>query len=409
MRTVLHRSNIMLEWNEKYERGEVIYLFHKQIPRKNPIDTFRILGQRYDSEKDWIKAEPSVLSRGDLDELLPNYTKYKSWRSEEQRKTVKALVDGKCGNVLSIIPTAGGKSLIFYLVSKIISERRLGTTWVITPTISLMDDQAYRLTLRTSGIELKSSKIDSTLNPEELEIEEARIKEGIVDIIFTTPKLACRTDILYLISRIPRLPVELFVIDEAHLISDWGMSFYPEYRRLNYVRQHLLRKNNSMKTLLLSATVSDDTRTDIIRNIFREEPRVVIDSCRTRDKISFRVKRFDDKETRWSELVDDVKRRVANKENGIVYCLIKSGHSLNSCEEFHRRMKPHARTAVYTGSTSSSARRRISDKFREGEINLIIATKAFGLGIDKKDVRFVHHLGYRKYVHHISMNGKTRF
>ena len=287
---------------------------------------------------------------------------------EEFRHTQKEIITNvlEHKDTLAVMPTGGGKSLC-YQIPALIFE---GITIVISPLISLMQDQVD--SLEKKGI--SSVFINSTLEWEEFLETSYRIRNGDVKIVYISPEGLSSNKIKELLSN-SFVKVSCVCIDEAHCVSEWGHDFRPDYLEIFQIR-HLCP---DAVMLALTATATEAVRKDIVRNLGMRNPKIFISSF-NRPNIYLSVK----PKISALDLVCDCIERHKN-ESGIIYCL-----SRRQVDELTLSLK-HLKYSVkpYHAGLSDDIRAKNQTDFIQGKVNIIVATVAFGMGIDKSDVRFV--------------------
>ena len=265
------------------------------------------------------------------------------------------------------MPTGGGKSLCYQVPALC----RPGTAIVVSPLIALMDDQVAAL--RQLGV--KAGALHSEVEPEDAWATSAALEAGTLDLLYLSPErlLMPATQ-----ERLQRLPISLVAIDEAHCVSAWGHEFRPEYRVLARVAQHF----PGVPRIALTATADPRTRTDILQALDMQDARVFAASFyRPNLNIAARAK---DSET--AELLTLLQGRTA--EAGIVYC-----GSRSKTERIAGRLQARGiEAAAFHAGLPPIEKRLALTRFRAGESMVMVATIAFGMGIDRPDVRFVAHL-----------------
>jgi len=284
----------------------------------------------------------------------------------EQREAVAAVLAGRDGVVT--LPTGGGKSLCYQLPALVLS----GTTLVVSPLIALMQDQVEAL--RARG--LPATFVNSTLERRERERRLAAVVRGEVKLLYVTPE---RFRSPAFREALPRMHVARLAVDEAHCISEWGHDFRPDYHRLGSYRALL----GDPPTLALTATATPRVLADIETELRLVDPLVVRGGI-DRPNLFLAL----DTVATSSERVERVAERVAAIDGpGIVYStLVREVEWLH--DELARR---GIATLVYHGRLSPRERREMQARFMGAEREVVLATSAFGLGIDKRDIRFVVH------------------
>ncbi|GGM08705.1 ATP-dependent DNA helicase RecQ [Deinococcus aerophilus] len=276
------------------------------------------------------------------------------------------------GDALVLMPTGGGKSLCYQVPSLL----RPGTGIVVSPLIALMKDQVD--TLRQLGV--RAAFLNSTLALDAVREVEAALLAGELDLLYVAPERLLLPRTLELLER---APVALFAIDEAHCVSQWGHDFRPEYGQL----QVLPRRFPEIPRVALTATADDRTRADILRVLELEGAPQFVSSF-DRPNIQYRVA---GKEGPKTQLLDFIRAEHAG-DAGIVYCL-----SRKSVEQTAQWLAAQGVDAVpYHAGLSPRERERAQERFLNEEGVVVVATVAFGMGIDKPNVRFVAHLDLPK-------------
>jgi len=290
---------------------------------------------------------------------------FKSLR-EGQEEVIRSVLAGK--DTLAIMPTGAGKSLCYQLPGSELP----GITVIVSPLLSLIKDQVDKL--HELGIE--AVQVNSTLTAEEeREVMEAILKEQH-PFIFVTPERLARPDFL---STLKTNKVDVFVIDEAHCISQWGHDFRPDYLRLREVIEAL----GNPPVLALTATATADVIEDVLRQLGREDM-VVIDTGVYRENLHFEVIPVRDEAAKQEHLAR-LLREIGG--TGIVYT-----STVRDCETVTAYLESlEMPVARYHGKLSARERKKAQERFMAGTVEAIVATNAFGMGIDKPDIRFVIH------------------
>jgi ATP-dependent DNA helicase RecQ len=283
-----------------------------------------------------------------------------------QEKVIAAILSGR--DTLAIMPTGSGKSLCYQLPGLHLG----GTTVVVSPLISLMKDQSDKL----EALGLDAPQINSALPKSETEDSLDQVEDG-ADFVFTTPE-RLTTDADF-VATLAGQKIDHVVVDEAHCVSQWGHDFRPAFVELKRVFEELGRP----PILALTATATDAVIEDIIRSLGMRKP-AVINTGIFRDNLhleSIHASNDDDKRRRLVELLREV------EGTGIVYAA-----TIKQVEAAHADLTAAGFTvAKYHGKLGPRERRDNQDRFMAGELKAIVATNAFGMGIDKADIRFVIH------------------
>jgi ATP-dependent DNA helicase RecQ len=289
-----------------------------------------------------------------------------------QEEIVRHVTNG--GNCLVLMPTGGGKSLCYQLPSLL----REGCGIVVSPLIALMRDQVAGLL--EAGV--KAAVLNSTLSWDEASAVEARLLAGDLDLLYVAPERLLTPRCLALLER---APIALFAIDEAHCVSQWGHDFRPEYIGLSVISERF----PDVPRIALTATADELTRKEIIDRLgLGGAPRFV--ASFDRPNIKYEIV---DKQNAQSQLKAFIAERHAG-DAGIVYCL-----SRGKVEDTAEALTKAGITALpYHAGLDASVRARNQDRFINEDGVVIVATIAFGMGIDKPDVRFVAHLDLPKSI-----------
>ncbi|RCK54902.1 ATP-dependent helicase SGS1 [Candida viswanathii] len=307
--------------------------------------------------------------------VLGDTFKLKTFRAN-QLEAVTATLQGK--DVFVLMPTGGGKSLCYQLPALVKSGKTSGTTVVISPLISLMQDQVQHLKamgIKAGMISAQGAKGDNkhTTN---------LFREGFLDIVYLSPEKANRSGHtqkiiarLYKNDQLARV-----VIDEAHCLSSWGHDFRPDYQGLRFFKEQF----PDTPIMALTATANEKVREDILHNLGMEDP-VYLKQSFNRTNLFYEIK------PKHRDFLREIKDYIMDKyknQTGIIYC-----HSKQSCEQTSAKLNEYGlRTSFYHAGMNAQDRYTVQTKWQENQIQVICATIAFGMGIDKPDVRFVVHL-----------------
>lgn len=300
-----------------------------------------------------------------LKQILKSYFGYDSFRPM-QEEIIKNVIQKK--DSLVLMPTGGGKSICFQLPALMLE----GTAVVISPLISLMKDQVEAL--RANGI------MAATLNSGNDEATDRVIREqcrqGKIKLLYISPE-RFMTEIMW-IGQI--IKVSLFAIDEAHCISQWGHDFRPEYVHLGVLHERFA----DVPIIALTATADKTIKADIIDKLNLRDPQIFVSSF-DRPNLSLDVRRGYSSKEKFNTIMDIIERHPY--ESGIIYCL-----SRKETERLADKLR-HEGVAVgaYHAGLSMEERNSIQEDFIKDKIDVVVATVAFGMGIDKSNVRFVIH------------------
>lgn len=285
-----------------------------------------------------------------------------------QREVVDTLAAGK--DVMCVMPTGGGKSLCYQLPSL----ARDGTTIVVSPLIALMKDQVD--SLQQLGIAAKL--INSSLTHAEQSEVMREMAAGALDLVYVAPERLRNGRFLEAISS---ANVTLLAVDEAHCVSEWGHDFRPDYSRLGLFRERYL---NNVQTIALTATATPVVRQDISDTLGLQDPSVFVTGfARTNLRFGVTHSKTD------REKDEAITKYVKSQEGaGIIYAATRK-----RCEELAAWLPEKTRRSigVYHAGLEPAQRQRVQNEFMSGKLSAIVATNAFGMGIDKADIRFVVH------------------
>ena len=298
-------------------------------------------------------------------DVLTGVFGYPSFRPG-QEKIISAVLSGR--DCIGLMPTGAGKSLTFQIPARILP----GTVLVLSPLISLMKDQVDALE-RTG---FRATVVNSTLDPAERRERLRRLRAGEYELVYVAPEGIEGS----LRSFLGSVPISLIVVDEAHCISEWGHDFRPAYRRLRGLKQEL----GDVPILALTATATRQVVGDIIRQLGMRKPDGYKGSF-FRPNLLLTAHRKGDGRGSRKDLLAYVRRRAG--ESGIVYTL--SRRNVESLADFFRRAGVKA--LPYHAGLDTDVRARHQEAFARDEVDVVVATIAFGMGIDKSNVRYVIH------------------
>jgi ATP-dependent DNA helicase RecQ len=288
-----------------------------------------------------------------------------------QRAAIRAAVGG-C-DVLAVMPTGSGKSAIYQVAAAMVP----GSTVVVSPLLALQRDQAERL----ADTELGDAVVaNSTLSACQRAEAIDRVAGQAVEFVFVAPEQLHRDDLL---DAFTSAAPSLLVVDEAHCISSWGHDFRPDYLKLSALRARL----GSPTVIALTATASPPVRQEIVERLQMRQPLVLVEGF-DRPNIWLGVRRFEDASERDDSVVAAAVELVRTQGAGIVYAATRS----RTDELAARIAEQGVRCAGYHAGMRTSERDEVHTRFvMDGDLDVVVATTAFGMGIDKPDVRFVLH------------------
>ena len=286
-----------------------------------------------------------------------------------QEPIIKNLLDGN--NSFVIMPTGGGKSLCYQLPAIILD----GTSIVISPLIALMKNQVDLIRSNNTDPSV-AHVLNSTLNKEQIENVKQDVSEGKTKLLFVAPETLSKNDTIEFLKKVH---ISFLAIDEAHCISEWGHDFRPEYRKIRDVIDSI---NPKIKVIALTATATPKVQDDIIKNLKISDSKLFKSSF-NRPNLYYEVRPKND-ETE----VDLIKFIKSNQgESGIIYCL-----SRKNVEDLSQLLNMNGvKSLPYHAGLDKNVREENQDRFLKDDCDVIVATIAFGMGIDKPDVRYVVH------------------
>ncbi|MBS1218321.1 MAG: recQ [Proteobacteria bacterium] len=292
------------------------------------------------------------------------------------RGAQSAIVDHVAGggDALVLMPTGGGKSLCYQLPALL----REGTALVVSPLIALMQDQVAAL----KQLGVRATFLNSTLDGREVNAVERALRAGELDLLYVAPERLMMPRMLQCLAD---SKLALFAIDEAHCVSQWGHDFRPEYLQLSVLHERF----PEVPRIALTATADPQTRTEIVRRLALDDARVFISSF---DRPNIRYTIVDKQDAR-AQLLRFI-REDHDGDAGIVYCL-----SRKKVDETAAWLVSHGVRAIpYHAGMDTATRTANQARFQREEGIVVVATIAFGMGIDKPDVRFVAHLDLPKSI-----------
>ena len=322
----------------------------------NHVDNYTVEHSNTEFERNGINMEPAY-------QALQKYFGYTTFL-DHQEDIIKDILLKK--DVFVLMPTGGGKSLCYQLPAILLG----GVTIVVSPLIALMKDQVDAL--KANGI--AAAHINSSLSFDEMQNVKLDMAENMIRILYVAPE---RLMIPGFLSALKRLNVSLIAIDEAHCISEWGHDFRPGYRQLKVLKEHFPK----VPLVALTATATSRVQEDITTQLRLSDPKTYKASF-NRKNLFYQVK---PKDNAYDQLLQYLKGR--KNDSGIIYC-----HSRKSADDLANKLKKEGYRALpYHAGLKADLRTETQDKFIKDDVEIIVATVAFGMGIDKSNVRFVIH------------------
>jgi ATP-dependent DNA helicase RecQ len=299
------------------------------------------------------------------EEALKKFWGYETFR-EGQQQAIQSVLDGK--DTLVLFPTGGGKSLCYQVPALLFD----GLTVVVSPLVALMQDQVGQL----SNIGIRSAFINSTLSSYEIEQRLVNARNGMYKLIYIAPE-RLKTDLWK--AEQPKLNIKLVAVDEAHCVSEWGHDFRPAYRK---IREELSGLEDHVRWIALTATATPEVKKDLLKVLRFNEPEIITSGFK-RENLNWWVTQTEQKKEMIKKAVD-----WANKlGSGIIYASTRK-----DCEQLARTFsKRGIKSKAYHAGLSSNRRNRVQAEWISGDVPLVTATNAFGMGIDKPDCRYVIH------------------
>lgn len=305
-----------------------------------------------------------------LQQALKHYFGYDTFRGR-QEEVIQNLMAGK--NTFVIMPTGAGKSLCYQLPAIVMS----GTAIIISPLIALMKNQVDQM--QALGIE--AGFLNSTMSRYDHEYVKSKVLNGTLKLLYIAPESLVREEFIDFLKQVE---VSFVAVDEAHCISEWGHDFRPEYRRIREILNYV----QNVPLIALTATATPKVRMDIVQNLKIEDASVVITSF-NRPNLFYEIRY---KINPIPEIITFIKGNMG--KSGIIYCL-----SRRKVEEIAEVLNVNGIKAVpYHAGLDTHTRSKHQDMFLNEDTQVVVATIAFGMGIDKPDVRFVIHFDVPKSI-----------
>ena len=309
-----------------------------------------------------------------LHSKLKEFFGFDSFKSDQER-VIRHLVDGN--NAFVLMPTGGGKSLCYQLPALVME----GTAIVISPLIALMKNQVDAIRGFVSGNDGIAHFLNSSLNKAQLTEVRYDLLSGATKLLYVAPESLTKAENVALLKEIK---ISFYAVDEAHCISEWGHDFRPEYRRI----RNIIEEIGVAPIIALTATATPKVQSDIIKNLGMTDA-TVFKSSFNRPNLYYEIR---DKSDPKRDIIKYIRQHPGR--SGIIYCL-----SRKKVEELAELLNINGiKAAPYHAGLDAKTRADNQDKFLMEEIDVIVATIAFGMGIDKPDVRFVIHYDIPKSI-----------
>lgn len=310
-----------------------------------------------------------------ISEALKEYFGFEKFKGNQQQ-IIESIIARK--DTLVIMPTGGGKSLCYQLPA-IISE---GTAIIVSPLIALMKNQVD-LVRGYSSTDNIAHFINSQMNKAQITQVKKDIVSGKCKLLYVAPESLVKQDNIDFLQTIK---ISFVAVDEAHCISEWGHDFRPEYRKIKSMLNEI---EDNIPIVALTATATPKVQSDIVRTLGMSAPKIFISSF-LRDNLYYEVRPKPSKQDAIKDIIKYIKKE--GNKSGIIYCL-----SRNSTEELAEALQVNGiNAAAYHAGLDAAVRSERQDQFLMEEVQVIVATIAFGMGIDKPDVRFVIHFDIPK-------------
>ncbi|MFV0557043.1 MAG: RecQ family ATP-dependent DNA helicase [Enterococcus sp.] len=296
-----------------------------------------------------------------LEQQLAHFFGYQNFR-KGQKEIIEALLANQ--DTLAILPTGTGKSLCYQLAGYL----KEGLVIVVAPLISLMEDQVYSLQKIN---EKRTIALNSTLSSFDKEFVLKHLQR--YKFLFVSPEMLQQVAV---INALKQQPIALLVVDEAHCVSQWGIDFRPDYRRLNEIKAQL----NHPVTLALTATATNLVQQEISNLLMNSQKMFTYKESVNRENIALFVEVTEDKVVALRSYLNRF------QGSGIIYCATRK-----QVEFLYQELRQDYPLGYYHGGLQSSQRRNLQQQFVSGKLRILVATNAFGMGINKADIQFVIH------------------
>jgi ATP-dependent DNA helicase RecQ len=326
-----------------------------------------------------IASQTTLLMTKDIniDEALKEYFGFDTFKGE-QRQIIESVINGK--DTFVIMPTGGGKSLCYQLPALLLP----GTALIISPLIALMKNQVDSIRGYSQSDHL-AAFLNSSLSRTQMKEVKSDITAGKTKMLFVAPETLTKDENIEFFQQ---TDISFVAVDEAHCISEWGHDFRPEYRR---IRTMISAIGTNIPLVALTATATPKVQTDIVKNLNMVEPEIFISSF-NRDNLFYEIRPKHTKDQTIKEIIQFIKSLP--KKSGIIYVQARK-----TTEEIATLLTVNGiKSSPYHAGLDAKVRTKIQDDFLMEEIDVIVATIAFGMGIDKPDVRFVIHYDIPKSI-----------
>jgi ATP-dependent DNA helicase RecQ len=329
------------------------------------------------NKRDTSTKKKRVVSKYNIHDGLQRYFGFKEFKGT-QEKSINSLLSGQ--DTFVIMPTGGGKSLCYQLPALLMD----GCAIIVSPLIALMKNQVD-LVRGYSEQDSVAHFLNSSLNKGQIKVVKDDLVSGNTKLLYVAPETLTKEENLEFFSD---LNISFFAVDEAHCISEWGHDFRPEYRRLREMMDII---NSTIPVIALTATATPKVQSDIVKNLMLRNPNVYISSF-NRDNLFYEIQPKLEKEATIKHIVKFITSHKG--KSGIIYTLNRK-----TTEELADvLMANNIKAVAYHAGLDQKLRARRQDQFLNEEVQVIVATIAFGMGIDKPDIRFVIHFNIPKSI-----------
>jgi len=329
------------------------------------------------NKRDSSIKKKRVVTKYNIHDGLQRYFGFKEFKGT-QEKSINSLLSGQ--DTFVIMPTGGGKSLCYQLPALIME----GCAIIVSPLIALMKNQVD-LVRGYSEQDNVAHFLNSSLNKGQIKVVKDDLVSGNTKLLYVAPETLTKEENLEFFSD---LNISFFAVDEAHCISEWGHDFRPEYRRLREMMDII---NPTIPVIALTATATPKVQSDIVKNLMLRNPNIYISSF-NRDNLFYEIQPKQEKEATIKHIVKFITSHKG--KSGIIYTLNR-----RTTEELADvLMANNIKAVAYHAGLDQKLRARRQDQFLNEEVQVIVATIAFGMGIDKPDIRFVIHFNIPKSI-----------